>query len=107
MSIVAGGGYTREPNAFNEGWRGRFWAEGYDGSTNNILMQGSGVANGSLGGIGWGTTSTFASHLWPFGGYGNYRRFVFELTCVRSAGCDRTNFNAVDANSLTLILNDV
>ena len=51
--IVAGGGYTREPNAFNEGWRGRFWAEGYDGCTNNILMQGSGVANGSLGGIGW------------------------------------------------------
>ena len=107
VSIVAGGGYTREPNAFNEGWRGRFWAEGYDGSTNNILMQGYGVANGSDGGIGWGTTSTFASHLWPFGGYGNYRRFVFEMTCVRSAGCDRTNFNAVDANTLTLILNDV
>jgi hypothetical protein len=106
VSIVAGGGYTREPNAFNEGWRGRFWAEGYDGSTNNILMQGFGVANGSLGGIGWGTTSTFASHLWPFGGYGNYRRFVFELTCTRSAGCDRTNFNAVDANTMTLVLND-
>lgn len=106
VSIVAGGGYTREPNAFNEGWRGRFWAEGYDGSTNNILMQGSGVANGSLGGIGWGTTSTFASHLWPFGGYGLYSRFVFELTCFRPAGCDRTNYNAVDANTLTLILND-
>lgn len=106
VSIVAGGGYTREPNAFNEGWRGRFWAEGYDGSTNNILMQGSGVANGSLGGIGWNTTSTFASHLWPFGGYGLYSRFVFELTCFRPAGCDRTNYNAVDANTLTLILND-
>jgi hypothetical protein len=106
VSIAAGGGYTREPNVFNEGWRGRFWAEGYDGSTNNILMQGTGVANGSLGGIGWAPTSTFASHLWPFGGYGNYRRFVFELTCVRSAGCDRTNFNAVDANTMTLILND-
>jgi hypothetical protein len=104
VSIAAGGGYTREPNAFNDGWRGRFWAEGYDGSTNNILMQGSGVGGG---GIFWGTTSTFAPHLWPFGGYGSYRRFVFELTCVRPAGCDRTNFNAVDANTLNLILDDV
>jgi len=106
VSIAAGGGYTRQPNAFNQGWRGRFWAEGYDGSTNNILMQGSGVANGSLGGIGWATTPVFASHLWPFGGYGHYRRLVFEMTCVRAAGCDRANFNAVDANSLVLTLND-
>ena len=106
VAIIAGGGYTREPNAFNAGWRGRFWAEGWDGSTNNILMQGSGVANGSLGGIGWATTSTFASHLWPFGGYGDYRRFVFEMTCYRSAGCDRTNFNAVDANTIVLMLAD-
>ena len=106
VAIVAGGGYTREPNAFNEGWRARFWLEGWDGSVNNVLMQGSGVANGSLGGIGWATTSTFASHLWPFGGYGDYRRFVFELTCVRAAGCDRSNFNAVDANTLNLTLAD-
>jgi len=106
VAIVAGGGYTREPNAFNDGWRGRFWAEGWDGSTNNILMQGSGVANGSLGGIGWATTSTFASHLWPFGGYGDYRRFIFELTCMRPAGCDRANFNAVDANTIHLTLAD-
>jgi hypothetical protein len=107
IAILAAGGYTREPNAFNDGWRGRFWAEGFDGSTNNILMQGSGVENGSLGGIGWGTTSTFAPHLWPFGSFGNYRRFVFELTCVRPSGCDRSNFNAVDANSFALILADV
>jgi len=106
VAIVAAGGYTREPNAFNDGWRGRFWLEGWDGSTNNILMQGSGVANGSLGGIGWGTTSTFAPHLWPFGGYGDYRRFVFELTCFRQAGCDRSNFNAVDANTMHLTLAD-
>jgi hypothetical protein len=106
VAIVTGGGYTREPNAFNAGWRGRFWAEGWDGSTNNILMQGSGVANGSLGGIGWATTSTFAPHLWPFGSYGDYRRFVFEMTCYRSAGCDRVNFNAVDANTLHLTLAD-
>lgn len=107
VSIAQAGGYTREPNAFNEGWRGRFWAEGYDGSTNNILMQGYQVENGSLGGIGWGLTQTFAPHLWPWGGsYGSYRRFVFEMTCTRPAGCDRSNFNAVDANSMTLILND-
>lgn len=106
VDLVAGGGYTREPNAFNDGWRGRFWLEGWDGSTNNVLMQGSGVANGSCGGVCWATTPVFASHLWPFGGYGKYRRFVFELTCFRQAGCDRTNFNAVDANTMVLTLND-
>jgi len=103
VAILAGGGYTREPNAFNDGWRGRFWAEGWDGSTNNILMQGTGAANS---GINWSPTSTFASHLWPFGGYGDYRRFVFELTCFRQAGCDRANFNAVDANTIVLTLAD-
>jgi hypothetical protein len=107
VDILAGGGYTREPNAFNDGWRGRFWLEGFDGSTNNVLMQGAGVANNSCGGVCWATTPVFAPHLWPFGGYGKYRRFVFELTCVRPAGCDRTNFNAVDANTMILTLNDV
>jgi hypothetical protein len=106
VSIAAAGGYTREPNAFNEGWRAFFYGEGYDGSRNNILVQGAGVANGSCGGVCWATTSTFASHLWPFGGFGNYRRFVFEMKCVRANGCDSSNFNAVDANSLQLVLND-
>jgi len=106
VSIAAAGGYTREPNAFNEGWRAFFYGEGYDGSRNNILVQGTGVANGSCGGVCWTTTPTFSSHLWPFGGYGNYRRFVFEMKCVRANGCDSTNFNAVDANSLQLVLND-
>ncbi len=107
VDIVAGGGYTREPNAFNDGWRGRYWLEGTDGSTNNVLMQGSGVENGSCGGVCWATTPVFASHLWPFSGFGKYRRFVFELTCFRGAGCDRSNFNAVDANTMILTLNDV
>lgn len=106
IAIVAGGGYTRMPNSFNDGWRGRFWVEGWDGSTNNILVQGSGVANGSCGGVCWANCSAFCSHLWPFGGYGDYRRFVFELTCFRPAGCDRTNFNAVDANTFILTLAD-
>lgn len=103
VAIIAGGGYTRMPNAFNDGWRGRFWAEDWGGGTNNILMQGAGVGGG---GINWGLTSTFASHLWPFGGYGDYRRFVFEMTCFRPAGCDRGNFNAVDANTIVLMLAD-
>jgi hypothetical protein len=106
VDLAQGGGYTRMPNAFNEGWRGRFWLEGWDGSTNNVLMQGAGVQNGSCDGVCWATTSTFASHLWPFGGIGKYRRFVFEMTCFRQAGCDRTNFNAVDANSMVLTLSD-
>ncbi len=106
VAIIAGGGYTREAYSFNDGWRGRFWVEGWDGSTNNILMQGSGVANGSCGGVCWSNCSAFCSHLWPFSGYGDYRRFVFEMTCFRSAGCDRTNFNAVDANTMILTLAD-
>ena len=106
VTILGAGGYTREPASFNDGWRARLWGEGYEGSANNILMQGSGVDNGSLGGIGWAPTSTFASHLWPFGGYGNYKRFVFELQCVRAAGCDRSGLNAADAHTLTLTLND-
>jgi hypothetical protein len=106
VTIAGAGGYTREPNAFNLGWRGRFWVEGYDGSTNNILMQGSNVENGSCGGVCWNTTPVFGSHLWPFPSYGTYRRFSVEMTCFREAGCDRTNFNAYDANSLQLILND-
>lgn len=107
VAIAAAGGHTRMPDRFNDGWRGRFWAEGYDGSMNNILVQGSGVGNGDCGGICWGATPTFGPHLWPFGGYGHYKRFIFEMTCMRAAGCDRTGYNAVDANSMVLVLNDV
>jgi hypothetical protein len=107
VSTAGGGGYTRQPNDFADGWRARFWGEGYDGSTNNFLMQGAGVENNSLGGVGWARTYTFASHLWPFGSYGNYRRFVYEMTCFRPAGCDRSGFNATDANTFVLTMNDV
>ena len=102
--ILAGGGYTREQGAFNDGWRGRFWAEGTDGSTpHNILMQGTGAENS---GISWSPTSTFASHLWPFPGFGDYKRFAFELTCMRPAGCDLSGWNVVEANTIVLTLSD-
>lgn len=107
VTIAGGGGYTRQPNDFAEGWRARIWGEGQDGGTNNFLMQGTGVANNSLGGIGWGRTAVFTSHLWPFPTYGNYRRFVYEMTCMRQAGCERSGFNATDANTFVLTLNDM
>jgi hypothetical protein len=92
------GGYTREPNAFNEGWRARFWIAGGSAGNVELLSQGQGAPVG--------TTQTFASHLWPFGGYLDFTRFVFELECVRPAGCDRSNFNAADANSFLFTLAD-
>src|SRR6186997_1152630 len=105
VAILGAGGYTREPGSFNDGWRGRFWAEGFNGDgPHNILMQGTGAANA---GISWAPTSTFASHLWPFSGWGYYRRFIVELTCMRSAGCNRGGWNDYDANTLTLTLADV
>ena len=104
IAILAGGGYTRQPEDFRDGWKARFWAEGFDGSTNNILMQGT---NASNSGISWWPTSTFAPHLWPFGGYGYYRRFVYEVTCFRQAGCDRAGHNVSDANTFVLMLADV
>lgn len=105
VSIKAAGGFTREPDWFNDGWRGRFWAEDFGGGGHNILIQGSGIGQGNCD-VCWGTTSTFGSHLWPYGGYGDYRRFIFEMTCMRAAGCDRTGYNAVDANTFVLTLAD-
>ncbi|HEX5762131.1 MAG TPA: hypothetical protein VFY04_03310 [Solirubrobacterales bacterium] len=104
VAIRAAGGYTRMPGAFNDGWRGRFWGEDFRGGGHHILLQGAGSPNT---GFQWAPTSTFASHLWPFPAYGDYRRFIFELTCMRGGGCDRSGFNAVDANSFALLLDDV
>ncbi len=103
VAIIAAGGYTRMPGALNDGWRGRFWAEDFGGGGHHILLQGTGSPNS---GFQWSPTSVFTSHLWPFSTYGDYRRFVFELTCMRQAGCDRSGWNAVDANTLTLTLAD-
>ena len=102
-SIAALSAYTRVPGYFNSGWRSRFWAEGFDGSENNILMQGSGVANE---GIYAPATSNFVYHAWPFPGFGDYKRLVFAMTCYRPAGCSREGWNAADANAIAITLND-
>lgn len=104
VAIIGAGGYTREPGSFNDGWRGRFWAEDFGGGGQPILLQGTNSPNT---GFQWSPTSTFASHLWPFGSWGYYRRFVVELTCMRPAGCDRSGWNDYDANTMTLMLEDV
>ena len=102
-SIAAVSTYTRVPGYFNSGWRSRFWGEGYDGGEYNILMQGSGVP---YEGINAPATSNLNYHAWPFGGYGDYKRLVFAMTCYRPAGCSRTGWNAADANSIAITLND-
>lgn len=102
-SIAAVSAYTRVPGYFNSGWRSRFWGEGYDGGEYNVLMQGSGVAQE---GINAPATSNFVYHAWPFGGYGDYKRLVFAMTCYRPAGCSREGWNAADANSIAITLND-
>lgn len=103
VHFKSGGGYTREPNAFNEGWRARFWGLDFSGNGTVFLNQGAGLSNS---GTNWATTSSFGSHLWPFGGYLDFHHFYFELLCVRPAGCDRANYNAVDANGFVFVLND-
>lgn len=97
------GGYTREPNAFNDGWRARFWFAYLNGSTQQQFVQGAGLPNS--GGF-YATTSTFAPHLWEWPYPLDFNRWAFELECVRPSGCDRSNYNAVDLNGLVFILSD-
>jgi hypothetical protein len=103
VHFKAGGGYTREPNAFNDGWRARFWGLDFNSAGTIFLNQGAGLANS---GVDWASSNIFGPHLWPFGGYMDFHHFYFELICVRSGGCDRSNYNAVDANGFVFILND-
>jgi hypothetical protein len=100
---VAAGGYTRQPNAFNDGWRARFWLQDYAGNGTQLLTQGAGLPN--LG-IQSPSSNIFGPHLWPFGNYLEGNRFVFELECVRPAGCDRGGYNATDANGFVFVLGD-
>jgi hypothetical protein len=104
LQIASAGGYTREPYSFNEGWRARYWLEGFDGSANNVLVQGSGITEPTE--VNKPKTTTFAPHLWPFPALGSYRKFNFEVECVRQAGCDRSNYNAADSNTMLLTLDD-
>jgi hypothetical protein len=102
VHFKAAGGWTRQPNAFNEGWRTRFWVASAC-CTAQMLTQAPGLPNT---GLEASSTSTFAPHLWPLSVYYDFSRFVYEMTCVRPAGCDRSNFNATDANSFVFILSD-
>lgn len=103
VHFKSGGGYTREPNAFNDGWRARFWGIDFSGNYNLFLNQGASVSGD---GINSPASGTFGPHLWPFGNYLDFHHFGFELSCVRPAGCDRSNFNAGDANGFVFVLND-
>jgi hypothetical protein len=97
IQFKTAGGYTRQPNAFNQGWRARFWAIDYNNNSVEFLNQGIGAPTG--------ITGTFAPHLWSPPGIA-FWRFVMEMQCVRPEGCDRANFNAFDANSFVFILSD-
>jgi hypothetical protein len=103
VHFKAAGGYTRQPNAFNEGWRSRFWGIDFANNGNLFVNQGAGLANS---GTDRTSSNTFGPHLWPFGSYLDFHHFYFELLCVRPAGCDRANYNATDANGFVFILND-
>ncbi|HEU4907039.1 MAG TPA: Ig-like domain repeat protein, partial [Solirubrobacterales bacterium] len=90
------GGYTRQPASFHDGWRSRFWVASCC-STAEILSQKR----------GGGLTSTFAPHLWPYGGtLWDFNRFVFELRCVRPGRCDVSGDVKTDLNGLVFLLSD-
>jgi hypothetical protein len=95
VHFKASGGWTRQPNAFNDGWRTRFWVASAC-CTAQMMTQGAGLPNADGQ---WASTGTFAPHLWPLSVYYDFTRFVYEMTCVRPAGCDRSNLNATDANT--------
>lgn len=102
IHFKAAGGYTRQPEAFNDGWRARFWVASACCNA-QIMTQGAGLPNS---GGQWAMTRTFAPHLWPYGEYWDFNRFVYEMQCVRLAGCDRAGYNATDLNGLVFILAD-
>jgi hypothetical protein len=104
INFRSAGGYTREPNAFNDGWQARFGFNYMNGNPQLQMVQGSGL-NGAGQGY-FGTTSTFASHLWPWGYPIDFYRWTFQLICARTAGCDRANYNAVDLNGIVFTLRD-
>jgi hypothetical protein len=100
----AAGGYTRQPGAFNKGWRSRLLISGGSAGAQELVSQGAGLCNC---GDQWATTSTFASHLWPRAGYLDFTRFTLEMVCLEiEPGCDRTGVNETDLNGMVFILSD-
>lgn len=104
VNFRSAGGYVREPNAFNDGWQARFWLTYMDGSPQMQMVEGQGL-QGTADGY-WGTTSSFASHLWPWPYPFDFYRWTFEMVCARPAGCDRSNYNATDLNGIVFTLRD-
>jgi hypothetical protein len=104
VNFRSAGGYTREPNAFNDGWQARFWLTYMNGSPQLQMVQGTGL-QGTASGY-WGTTSSFASHLWPWSYPLDFYRWTFEMVCADSRGCDRSNYNATDLNGIVFTLRD-
>lgn len=96
------GGYTRQFNSFHDGWRARFWVASAC-CTAQIMTQGNGLANA---GGEWASTGVFTPHIWEPPHHYDFNRFVFEMQCVRSSGCDRSNYNATDVNTLHFLLED-
>jgi hypothetical protein len=103
VHFKAAGGYTRQPYAFNDGWRSRFWGLDFASNGTIFLNQGAGLSNS---GTDRPSSNTFGPHLWPFTSFLDFHHFYFELYCQRPSGCDRTNYNATDANGFVFILND-
>ncbi len=103
VHFKSAGAYTREPNAFNAGWLARFRVLGFDNQMTTLLNQGSGLPNS---GLDFAASGIFGPHLWPFDSYGDYHHFYYELVCNIPGGCDRSNYNAVDANGFVFILSD-
>jgi hypothetical protein len=104
INFRSAGGYLREPNAFNSGWQARFGFNYMNGSPQLQLVQGAGLQGAGQG--YWGTTSTFASYLWPWPYPIDFYRWAFQLICANPGGCDRTNYNAVDLNGIVFTLRD-
>jgi hypothetical protein len=104
VNFRSAGGYTREPNAFNDGWQARFGFNYMNGAPQLQMVQGAGL-NGIAAGY-FGATSTFAPHLWPWGYPIDFYRWTFQMLCARAAGCDRSNYNAVDLNGIVFTLRD-
>lgn len=104
VNFRSAGGYTREPNAFNEGWQTRFWLTYMNGSPQMQMVEGQGL-QGTAPGY-FGTTSSFAPHLWPWPYPLDFYRWTFEMVCARPAGCDRSNYNATDLNGIVFTLRD-